>query len=260
MATSRTKALAFSAVLILVSGAFVANAAASATSALAPLRRGDDYALERPLSRHGVALGIVVGATLDSEPTRVSGATVTLTRLGDASEGPIAKTTDGEGRAVFHVARGVYRIEVSFGDLNASRPYVLSTSQRIALYFDEAGTAHWQDVRHRDLERSGEMHTLLVRVFETNGSQATPAEGATVWVFRLVDGERLPIDMKRTGPRGAAVFQLHRAAYDVEVEWQNDTASKRVGLRQDARVFFVDDGSDLYPMDATEGRASERRL
>src|SRR5687768_3265981 len=85
MVASRTKAYAFAAILLLVSLGFVTAAATSASSALAPLRSGQAFALERPLSRHGTVLAVLVGHTVEGEPQRSPDATVTVTRTDSAS-------------------------------------------------------------------------------------------------------------------------------------------------------------------------------
>jgi len=259
MPSSRSKAIALAAVLILVSGAFIATAAASTTSALAPFRRGDAYGLERPLSRFGVALGVIVGRAVDGEPSLVQGATVTVSRTGvDATR---EKQTDEKGHAIFQLPRGPYHVKVAVGNWSASQDIVLAQGERLAVFFDEAGTAHWRHFQHGDLERLGETHTLLVRVGQRNGSGLSPIAGAQVRVERvLVDGERAPVEAHemRTGPRGAAVFELHKGVFDVEVSWQGQTATARVVVREDSRVFFVDDESGLHP--ARTERATTRAL
>jgi hypothetical protein len=263
MPSTRSKAFAFSALLVLVSGAFVATAVASTSSALAPLRRGDDYALERSLSRHGVTLGVIVGAIADGKPGPAVGADVTLTPAAGGGSRVAQKEADENGHAVLRVPRGAYTLTVAYAGYEASREVALREDQRMVVYFDEAGTAYWQDVAHRQLERQGETKALLVRLGARSADgNTTPVEGATVRVYRVLpDGDRAPTDEftqeKQTGPRGAAVFQLHQGAYDVEVSWRNETGTQRVALRQDARAFFLADETGIHSVET--GRTAARR-
>lgn len=251
MASAQNRALAFAAILILMSMGFVVAAAASTTSALAPFRTGAEYPLERPLSRHGTVLAVFVGRVVDDAPERVHGGSVTLTRA-DASAQPVAsQATDRHGRALFEVPRGLYRIEVRAGDANASKVYDLGRPLRVAVVFDSANAPHWLDVDHRTLEHEGDTATLLVHVGHHRGGDAA------VSIYRTGDGRAL-VANRTTGPRGNAVFLLPGGTYEVVATLGPDTARSSVEVRHDMRVVFVDDASGLHAA-GMGGHAMARR-
>jgi hypothetical protein len=152
MASARQKALVFSILLILTSTAFVAAAAHGTAGALAPFRDAE-FPFERPLSRHLVPLAVHVGAEDAEGPERVAGAEVRLVRLArNNGDVPLAsQATDEQGRAMFHVPRGLYRVEVTHEGLQGQKVYDLRHGLRVAVLFDAAGVAHFRDADHREL-------------------------------------------------------------------------------------------------------------
>lgn len=259
MATSRTKAIAFAAILLLVSLGFVTAAATSATSALAPLKRGDPFALERPLSRHGTVLAVFVATTSDGEPQRTGGATVTVTRVDGTPDGLIgAVQTDDKGRALFMLAKGSYRVDVVAGTMTSSKSFDVRHPQRVGVVFDESGGSTWNTVDHKRLEKHGESYTLVARAIRADADGRTPIAGVVVQVYSLKGGERVLVEEKTTGERGNAVFTLHKGRYEVVATLDGETASQRAPMGADMRALFVDDDSGFHAA-ADKGRPAAAR-
>lgn len=263
--TKRTKAFAFSTVLILVSTGFVVSAAAENYGLVEPFLSGREYPEERALTRHGVALAVIVGAFDEGDRTRVAGAEVTVSRIraADSTEASAVetKTTDEQGRALFHVRPGFLRVDVTWDGHVATESFRVGHSQRIGLYFDQDGNPHWISADHGSLERRGDTVALLVQVAENESGRRAPVSGATVSVYRInpdAPEEAELVESKTTGPRGAALFQVPQGPYRVVAEWNGTSASDEMRLHHDARVFFLFDGGEVH-VDHRAARAAGER-
>jgi 5-hydroxyisourate hydrolase-like protein (transthyretin family) len=257
-------------VLMLAASAFLVAGAAASGQGLAPLLRGDRAAFERSLSRDTATLGLKVAeVNEEGKPQPVEGATIVLVRAGrDASPDAVATgTTDADGRALFELKRGLYRIVVSTPDgKSADREVPLGKDVRLGLIFFGEGESKWvmQDRKH--IERhDGEKYALTVRVGRAEGDRHAPISGAMVVIYKPTDkdsprdGE--PVDRASTNDRGVAVFQLPSGKYGVKVKTaDNLTAATGVLLKGDqgVAIFFDSNGeAHVRSGDAPRGQRDE---
>lgn len=250
--TAKRKAFVFAALLLLVSTAFLVTAAASTNSALRPFLQGEAYGRERALTRgHFVPLGVRVGQVVGEEIQPVTGAQVSVARLGAAApevnRTVATQSTDEKGQAVFELRPGTYILAVTSGPLVASYKTTLHEPTRLSVSFDSEGQAHWLQSDHRELERRGEMMGVLVRVGQNASGHREPVANATVQVFRInpEDESTELIDEKQTGPRGFASFHLHRGHYRIHLIAGDVSSDHDVGLRGPRAVQAFIDGSDV---------------
>lgn len=249
MLSPKKKAIAFSSVLLIVSAAFVVTAAASTDGVLAPFRNGEDFPHERPLSRHGVALGVVVGqvqaAADDASPSRgprsdmamdrriapVEGALVEIRAVSDQVSNDVqaSKETNARGIAVFHLRPGGYEVSVTTDAGKDSHLLRVFESKRVNVVWDDEGQAHWVEADHKQLEKRGDARGFVARAVDVSSGSRQPIEGAVVTVYEWSDsGRGEAVASKETGPRGAAAFPLHRGGYEIVVQWDGLEQSKVV--------------------------------
>lgn len=238
--SARKKAFAFSALLILISSGLVVSAAATTESVLRPFQAGKEFGQERSLSRHAVALAVIVGDVGEEGRERVQGAFVTVLDADGATAA--TATTDEKGRAIFHLRRGVYNVTVEADGNVASKEFRLAHSQRIFVGFDADGQPHWFKTDNHEMERRGDTATLTVLVRDQSNGTDAPASNATVRILHQGKGRDGEVANATTGPRGAAVLHLHKGRYVVEVTYQGQNATTGVALAKDHKLAVIFDG------------------
>lgn len=249
--TPKTQAFAFAATLLIASTALVGTSIATTGSVLRPFALGEDYAQERPMTRgQHAALGLRVGQQVGDEIRPIAGATVVVARLGapEATDSIVAtKETNDRGRVIFDLRPGAYQIGVTHGSLMAEHRIRLGQSLRLDLVFDAEGTPHWREAPHREMERRGELVDLLVRVFQNESGSPAPVANATVQVYRYQDrNTTVYVGEMKTGPRGAALFHLHRGAYLIKVIVGDVTGEKSLRIQEDVVAHALLDGDTVH--------------